>query len=181
MNQFSAPEPAHSLAGADDSLQRLWTPHRMAYIDSYNHPDTPACPFCVAPQKSDEDGLIVGRGQHCFVVLNLYPYNPGHVLICPYRHVADYTDLSDEEAHEVADLTRQSMRVIRQVSGPAGFNIGLNQGRVAGTGVADHFHTHVVPRWSGDANFFPIIAQTKAIPQLLAETRQMLSEAWDRL
>lgn len=164
-----------------DGLQRLWTPYRMEYIDS-QRPDQPArsCPFCLSTGQAD-DGLIVTRGESCFVILNRFPYNPGHLLVCPNRHVADYTDLSDEEAYEATDLVRAGMKVIRSVSGPAGFNIGLNQGRVAGAGVADHFHIHVVPRWSGDANFFPIIAQTKAIPQILADTQQLLSRAWSQL
>jgi len=128
----------------------------------------------------DAAALIVHRGQAAFVILNLYPYNPGHLLVCTYRHVADYTDLSQDEVAEVADLTRQAMRVIRGVSAPAGFNLGINQGSVAGAGVADHFHQHVVPRWLGDANFFPVVAQTKAIPQLLDDTRRLLAESWSR-
>ena len=128
----------------------------------------------------DAASLIVHRGQTAFVILNLYPYNPGHLLVCTYRHVADYTDLSADEVGEVADLTRQSMRVIRAVSAPAGFNLGINQGSVAGAGVADHFHQHVVPRWLGDANFFPVVAQTKAIPQLLDDTRRLLAQSWSR-
>ena len=174
-------EPASDFPGVDDGLERLWTPHRMVYIDSNNDADRDqTCPFCAAPGKSDEDGLIVFRGQTCFVVLNLYPYNSGHLLICPYRHVADYTDLSEAEVVEVADLTRTAMATLRRTSNPAGFNIGMNQGRVAGAGVAEHLHQHVVPRWAGDANFFPIIAETKALPQLLGDTRHMLARAWGR-
>ncbi|MCL2483171.1 MAG: HIT domain-containing protein [Propionibacteriaceae bacterium] len=176
--------PPADLVGTCDGLERLWTPHRMAYIDS--HKDsyeeevaaTPVCPFCAAPGRSDEDGLIVYRGSQAYVILNLFPYNPGHLLICTYRHVADFTDLTSDEANEVTGLTRQSMKVLRVASSPAGFNIGMNQGIVAGAGVAEHLHQHVVPRWTGDANFFPIIAQTKAIPQLLADTRDLLARSW---
>jgi len=171
-------ESSATLPGVDDGYERLWTPHRMAYIDSNQGGGDPVCPFCAAPEKTDTDGLIVYRGQTCFVVLNLFPYNSGHLLICPYRHVADYTDLTEEETQEVAQLTRSAMRTLRRASTPAGFNIGMNQGRVAGAGVAQHLHQHVVPRWAGDANFFPIIAQTKALPQLLGDTRDLLSRTW---
>jgi ATP adenylyltransferase len=108
----------------------------------------------------------------------LYPYNTGHVLICPYRHFADYTEATDEETSEIAHLTQTCMKVIRHVSGAHGFNIGLNQGSLAGAGIAGHLHQHVVPRWSGDANFMPVIGSTKVMPQLLSETRRLLSEAW---
>lgn len=152
----------------------------MVYIDSHHDGQAgpAACPFCVGGAKADDDALIVRRGQVAFVVLNLFPYNPGHLLVCPYRHVADYTDLTPNEVAEVAELSRQAMTVLRRVSHPDGFNLGINQGGVAGAGVAAHFHQHVVPRWSGDANFFPIIAQTKALPQVLGETRRLLAEAW---
>ncbi|MDR0782672.1 MAG: HIT domain-containing protein [Propionibacteriaceae bacterium] len=164
--------------GVEDGLQRLWTPYRMAYLDRPAR--TTGCPFCEAPQTSDDEGLIVYRGSVAYVILNLFPYNPGHLLICPYRHVADYTDLERAEREEVAQLTATAMAVIRRASTPAGFNLGINQGAVAGAGVAGHLHQHVVPRWAGDANFFPIIAQTKAMPQLLAETRALLAKTWSQ-
>ena len=112
------------------------------------------------------------------MILNLYPYNAGHLLICPYRHVSDYTDLDEAELLEVAELTRTAMRVIREVSRPAGFNLGMNQGEIAGAGIAAHLHQHVVPRWQGDANFLPIIGRTKAVPILLADTRALYADAW---
>jgi ATP adenylyltransferase len=110
--------------------------------------------------------------------MNLYPYNPGHVLVCPYRHVADYTDLTLTETAEVASLTQKAMAVIRCVSNPGGFNLGMNQGDVAGAGIAGHLHQHVVPRWLGDSNFLPIVGRTKALPQMLGDTRDLLVEAW---
>jgi ATP adenylyltransferase len=168
--------------GEPDDLERLWTPHRMAYISGENKPaDASAgeCPFCRIPTLGDEEGLIVHRGGATFVVLNLYPYSSGHLMVCPYRHVADYTDLTDEETAEVAAFTKQAMRVIRAVSGAHGFNLGMNQGHVAGAGIAAHLHQHVVPRWGGDANFMPIIGRTKTLPQLLTETRQLLADAWE--
>ncbi|MFJ3957874.1 HIT family protein [Arthrobacter sp. NPDC090010] len=168
------------LAGVPDAFQRLWTPHRMAYIkggqEQFDHPD--ACPFCVGPSRSDEDSLIVHRGRLCYVVLNLYPYNPGHVLINPYRHVSFYTDLTVEETAEFSALTQTAIRVLRKVSGPGGFNIGMNQGKVGGAGISEHLHQHVVPRWGGDGNFLPIIAQTKAITQTLGEVRELMAQAW---
>ena len=167
--------------GEPDAFQRLWTPHRIAYVKGENKPessDEADCPFCRIPTLSDEDGLIVHRGESAYVVLNLYPYNPGHLLVCPFRHVADYTDLTDDETAEVADFTKQAMRTMREVSRPEGFNIGMNQGRIAGAGIAAHLHQHVVPRWGGDSNFLPVIGHTKTVPQLLSETRALLAKAW---
>jgi ATP adenylyltransferase len=115
-----------------------------------------------------------------YVVLNLYPYNSGHVMVCPYRHVADYTDLSDSEVAELGAFTQKAMRVIRTVSGAQGFNIGMNQGSISGAGIAGHLHQHIVPRWGGDTNFMPIIGGTKVIPQLLEDTRQLLAQEWER-
>jgi ATP adenylyltransferase len=112
------------------------------------------------------------------VVLNLFPNNPGHLLVCPYRHVPDYTDLTLEETAEFAEQTQTAMKVLRKVSNPGGFNLGMNQGVVGGAGIAAHLHQHIVPRWGGDGNFFPIIAQTKAITQTLDEVRRLVAEAW---
>jgi ATP adenylyltransferase len=174
-------ENAAEFAGTPDGFERLWTPHRMAYIDGEGRPrDASAeqCPFCAAPGKDDAAGLIVHRGELGFVVMNLFPYSPGHVLVCPYRHVADLTELSAGESAEIDELTKQAMRTLRKVNDPAGFNLGINQGQVAGAGIAAHLHRHVVPRWFGDANFFPIIGRTKAMPELLEDTRQKLVDAW---
>ena len=177
-------EDADLRAGAPDAFQRLWTPHRMVYINGENKPPSHApevCPFCTTPDRDDEEGLIVHRGAYAYVVLNLYPYSPGHLLVCPYRHVADYTDLDTDETMEVATLSQQAMRVIRAASAPAGFNLGLNQGSAAGAGIAAHLHQHVVPRWAGDSNFLPVIGQTKALPQLLGDTWKSLRSVWDEL
>jgi len=169
-----------AMTGVPDSFQRLWTPHRMAYIDANTAGTGSGCPFCSAPERSDEAGLIVHRGVTSYVVINLFPYNPGHVLVCPYRHVADFTELTPAESVEVGELTQRAMTVLRGVSRPAGFNIGMNQGEVAGAGVAGHLHQHVVPRWRGDANFLPVIGRTKALPKLLEDARLELAQAWDR-
>ncbi|MFD1713636.1 HIT family protein [Amnibacterium flavum] len=170
--------PTSSYAAAPDAFQRLWTPHRMAYIAAGGQPPSDECPFCIAPTLSDEDALIVHRGTHAFVLLNLFPYNSGHLLVCPYRHVALYDDATEAEIDEIARLTQTAMRVVRETAKTDGFNIGMNQGRVAGAGIADHLHQHVVPRWATDANFFPIIAETKALPQLLGDVRRAVADAW---
>ena len=153
----------------------------MVYLRGEGRPATAAehdCPFCAAPVMDDAAGLIVHRGVHAYVVMNLYPYNAGHVLVCPYRHVADYTDLTLVEREEIAQQTQDAMRVIRAVSGAQGFNIGMNQGGIAGAGIAAHLHQHVVPRWGGDTNFMPVVGQTKVMPELLEETRRLFAEAW---
>jgi ATP adenylyltransferase len=177
------PELAREFAAAEDGFERLWTPHRMAYIRG-ERPSAEAgegCPFCLAPQRADDaEGLIVHRGEHCYVVMNLFPYNPGHVLVCPYRHVALYIDLTDEETSEFTALTRAAIVALTNASAPMGFNIGMNQGAVAGAGVQAHLHQHIVPRWGGDSNFLPVIAQTKALPMLLEDVRQQLVAAWPR-
>jgi ATP adenylyltransferase len=171
------------VAPVPDELERLWTPHRMTYISGEARPaggyDEPAgCPFCLAPTTGPSETLVVASGEHVFAVLNRYPYNPGHLMICPYRHVGDYPDLDPAETAELAAFTQTAMRVVRQVSGAHGFNIGMNQGRVAGAGIAAHLHQHIVPRWGGDTNFMPVIGQTKVLPQLLADTRDLLAKAW---
>jgi ATP adenylyltransferase len=175
-------DPAWELSGAADGFERLWTPHRMVYLQGEDKPadDAPGphCPFCRAPGVDDEIGLIVARGVTAFVVMNLYPYNTGHVMVCPYRHVSLYPDLTPEETLEVAELTKTAMRVLTEISGCHGFNLGMNQGAVAGAGIAAHLHQHIVPRWGGDANFLPIIGRTKALPDLLADTRRRMAEAW---
>jgi len=167
-------------AGEPDALQRLWMPHRLAYIVG-EHKATDGgeeCPFCRIPGLSDTDGLIVARGERVYTVLNLYPYNAGHLLTCPYRHVADYTDLDQAETAELAEHTKRAMRAVRAVSGAHGFNIGMNMGAVAGAGIAAHLHQHVVPRWGGDTNFLPVVGGAKVLPQLLRDTRDLLAAAW---
>ncbi|WP_182899047.1 HIT domain-containing protein [Microbispora sp. H10830] len=169
-------------AGIPDSFQRLWTPHRMAYIKGENKPSgsgaDDGCPFCEIPKLTDEDGLIVARGSAVFAVLNLYPYNSGHLMVCPYRHVSDYADLDGPETAELADFTKRATQALRKASGAQGFNVGMNLGGVAGAGIAAHLHQHVVPRWGGDTNFMPVVGRTKVLPQLLRDTRDLLADAW---
>ena len=169
------------MTGVPDELDRLWTPHRMAYIKGQDKPDDDedtGCPFCHIPSMDDKKALIVARGETVYAVLNLYPYNPGHLMVCPYRHVADYTDLDADETVELGRFTQTAMRAVRACSGAHGFNLGMNQGAVAGAGIAAHLHQHVVPRWGGDTNFMPVVGRTKVLPQLLADTRRLLAKVW---
>ncbi|MFE5285550.1 HIT family protein [Nocardia sp. NPDC056611] len=177
-------------AGDPDRLQRLWTPYRMSYItgeaedrDTATEPKADAPkktghPFTDIPEMSDEDGLIIARGESVYAVLNLYPYNPGHMMVVPYRRVANLEDLTAAESAELMAFTQQAIRVMKQVSRPEGFNVGLNLGGVAGGSLADHLHQHIVPRWSGDANFITVVGGVKVMPQLLRETRALLAQAW---
>ena len=162
---------------SDDGLERLWTPHRMAYVRSAV--DDEGCPFCAIPGHPDAESLVVARGGSTYVVLNLHPYNPGHLMVLPYRHVADLTDLTAEESAELMAMTQQALRAVRRVSRPHSFNVGLNLGRSAGGSLADHLHQHVVPRWTGDANFITVVGGAKILPQLLEDTRDLIAAAWN--
>jgi ATP adenylyltransferase len=169
--------------GERDHLQRLWTPHRMSYIAEAPMKKGPGSaasdqPFTDIPQMNDEDGLIVARGELVYAVLNLYPYNPGHLMVVPYRRVSELEELTSDESTELMAFAQKAIRVMKTVSQPHGFNVGLNLGSSAGGSLAEHLHMHVVPRWGGDANFITIIGDTKVIPQLLRDTRQLLADAW---
>lgn len=169
-----------------EAWERIWTPHRMEYIKGDGKPcdeEPDACPFCqeggtLSTSESDSADLVVYRGDTCYVVLNKYPYNSGHLLVCPYRHVALYTELNEVEVLEFGKLTQQAMNTLRKVSGAHGFNIGMNQGSIAGAGIAAHLHQHVVPRWNGDTNFMPVVGGVKVLPQLLEQTRELLIGQW---
>ncbi len=181
-------EPEHTITdrgvGAPDHLQRLWTPHRMNYIaetkvqSGKEGSAGSSEPFSDIPTMSDEDGLVVARGELVYAVLNLYPYNPGHLMVVPYRRVSELEDLSDAESAELMAFTQKAIRVMKAVSRPHGFNVGLNLGHSAGGSLAEHLHMHVVPRWGGDANFITIIGDSKIIPQLLRDTRRLLAGEW---
>lgn len=169
--------------GEQDHLQRLWTPYRMTYLaESPTKRDNGKTeqPFTDIPQLTDEDGLVVARGELVYAVLNLYPYNPGHLMVVPYRRVSELEDLSDAESAELMSFIQKAIRVIKNVSRPHGFNVGLNLGTSAGGSLAEHLHVHVVPRWGGDANFITIIGGSKVIPQLLRDTRQLLATEWTK-
>ncbi|MBV8789751.1 MAG: HIT domain-containing protein [Mycobacterium sp.] len=170
--------------GEQDHLQRLWTPYRMTYLAESpmkrdpNSLAKPEEPFTDIPRMSDEEGLVVARGELVYAVLNLYPYNPGHLMVVPYRRVSELEDLTGEESAELMAFMQKAIRVIKNVSRPHGFNVGLNLGTSAGGSLAEHLHVHVVPRWGGDANFITIIGGSKVIPQLLRETRRLLATEW---
>jgi ATP adenylyltransferase len=169
--------------GETDHLQRLWTPYRMSYLAEAplkRENSDPAQLFTDIPQLPDEDGLVVARGELVYAVLNLYPYNPGHLMVVPYRRVSELEDLTDKESAELIAFTQKAIRVIKSVSHPHGFNVGLNLGISAGGSLAEHLHVHVVPRWGGDANFITIVGDSKVIPQLLRETRRLLATEWEK-
>jgi ATP adenylyltransferase len=135
-------------------------------------------PFTDIPTLSDEDGLVIARGELVYAVLNLYPYNPGHLMVVPYRRVSELEDLTDVETAELMAYVQKAIRVMKAISRPDGFNVGLNLGKSAGGSLAEHLHMHVVPRWSGDANFITVVGETKVIPQLLRDTRALLADEW---
>ena len=169
--------------GESDHLQRLWTPYRMSYLAEAplrRDNSSQAEPFTDIPQLSDEDGLVVARGELVYAVLNLYPYNPGHLMVVPYRRVSELEDLTDKETAELMAFTQKAIRVIKNVSRPHGFNVGLNLGESAGGSLAEHLHVHVVPRGGGDAHFITIIGDSKVIPQLLRDTRRLLATEWEK-
>lgn len=173
-------------AGEPDRLARLWTPYRMTYLaeaplkraESGSARSTQ--PFTDIPNMPDEEGLVVARGEHVYAVLNLYPYNPGHLMVVPYRRFSEFEDLTEDEGTELMAFIQKAIRVIKAVSRPHGFNVGMNLGESAGGSLAEHLHVHVVPRWGGDANFITIVGGSKVIPQLLRDTRQLLADEWAR-
>ena len=154
----------------------LWAPWRLEYIQQAD--EQPGCVFCRAAEASDEDGLVVHRGDRAFVLLNKFPYASGHLMVAPFRHVGDFAELSADEAAEVHALAAGSLSALREVYAPEGFNLGWNLGRIAGAGVVDHVHQHVVPRWAGDTNFMPVLADVKVLPEHIVETRSRLAGAW---
>jgi ATP adenylyltransferase len=154
----------------------LWAPWRLEYITQADEQDD--CIFCLAVAADDESGLVVHRGGEAFVLLNKFPYSSGHLMVASYRHVGEFAELTDEEALEVHRLAERGIAALAEVYGPHGYNLGWNLGRIAGAGIVDHVHMHVVPRWAGDTNFMPVLADVKVIPEHLLETRRRLAEAW---
>jgi len=161
-------------------MERLWAPWRMSYIkmDGASR-SANGCIFCdKSSAQIDFENLVLHRGNHCFVLLNLYPYNNGHLMVAPYMHTATLNDLADAATLELMNLTKQAQDTLVRAFGPHGFNIGMNLGAVAGAGIADHLHMHIVPRWNGDTNFMPVVAQTKVMPDTLAGTYEKLLAEW---
>jgi ATP adenylyltransferase len=157
-------------------VERLWAPWRLEYVQHADEQD--GCVFCRAAAGDDETGLVVHRGERAFALLNRFPYSSGHLMVAPYRHGAGFDSLDDGEALEVHRLSVRAIEALRAVYVPDGFNVGWNLGRIAGAGIVDHGHVHVVPRWSGDTNFMPVLADVRVIPEHLAESRRRLADAW---
>ena len=153
-------------------MKQIWAPWRMEYIQQEK---TEGCILCEKPgQDSDEANYILYRGDGNYIIMNAYPYTPGHLMVAPYRHRAGLEELTAAERHEHFDIVSRSVQVLRQLFSPDGFNLGINIGKVAGAGIADHVHTHIVPRWGGDTNFMTVISDVRVIPEALAETYQKL-------
>lgn len=176
--------------GTPDRLERIWAPYRMSYIKTHprssdaagTEPDpVKRDPFLEVPKMPDEDGLIVARGELVYCVLNLYPYNAGHMMVVPFRKERNLEDLTVAESAELMLFVQTAIRVLKTVSNPHAVNVGLNLGKASGGSVGDHLHVHIVPRWSGDANFMTVIDGTKVLPQTLRQTRALLASAWGEL
>jgi ATP adenylyltransferase len=158
-------------------VKRLWAPWRLEYVSNADEQD--GCVFCrAASSRSDEDALVVHRGERAFVLVNKFPYASGHLMVAPYRHEGELGELSDEEALEIHRLASVALGALAETLHPQGFNLGWNLGRIAGAGVVDHVHLHVVPRWAGDTNFMPVLADVRVLPEALEETREKLAAAW---
>ena len=163
-------------------MERLYAPWRMAYIDQPQKPDvgTTGCVFCdIAASDEDAVNLVVQRGQSCFVLLNIFPYNNGHLMVVPYLHTASLADLDSDTSLELLTLATQSQKALDKAMHPEGYNLGMNLGKVSGAGIADHLHLHIVPRWNGDTNFMPVLADVKVLPDSLENTYRKLRESWD--
>ncbi len=157
-------------------LRQLWAPWRLEYIQGADEQE--GCVFCRALEGPEEDSLIVHRGERAFVLLNKFPYASGHVMVAPVRHEGEFGELDAEEALEIHRLASVALGALAETMHPQGFNLGWNLGRIAGAGVLDHVHLHVVPRWAGDTNFMPVLGDVKVLPEALDDTRRKLAEAW---
>jgi ATP adenylyltransferase len=165
----------------DHPYKILWSPWRYEYIKSTTMKHKGECVLCNIPRKSDDEAHIIYRGKKAYIVLNAYPYNTGHIMIVPYRHVDSLEKLDGEEIQEVALLIQASLKTLRKALNPEGFNIGVNIGRAAGAGIHEHVHIHVVPRWTGDSNFMTVVGATKTLPLNLEETYRILKSTWIEL
>ena len=159
-------------------MERIWAPWRLEYVGRGD--EQGECFLCRALETEDEEGLVVHRGARAFAVLNRYPYASGHLMIAPARHTGELVELEDDEVVEIHRLAGQAMGALAEAYAPQGFNLGWNLGRIAGAGVLDHVHLHVVPRWAGDTNFMPVLADVKVLPEHLDASRRKLAEAWPR-
>jgi ATP adenylyltransferase len=159
---------------------RIWAPWRLEYVKDAAKDNEDECIFCAKPAADDDEAnLIVHRGERCFVILNLFPYTNGHLMVAPYEHVGALQDLDAETVAELMSLGQSAMRRLEQVYSPQGYNVGFNQGRIAGAGFENHIHMHVVPRWGGDTNFMPVLADTRVMPQTLQQSYEALRGGFD--
>ncbi|MEN3037866.1 MAG: HIT domain-containing protein [Candidatus Kryptonium sp.] len=166
-------------------MDRLWAPWRAKYIESFsaeNNESKKECLFCEKiKQNDDEKNLILYRGKYCYIIMNLFPYNSGHIMVVPYKHTPNFSDLEDEEMLEVMKIIKKGISALELALKPHGFNVGANLGRVSGAGIADHIHFHIVPRWNGDTNFMPVISETKIISELITDTYKKLKDALSKI
>jgi ATP adenylyltransferase len=160
-------------------MDRLWSPWRMQYVTGTGEPR--GCVFCEAPASDSAASLVLHRGRHCYVILNLFPYNSGHLMVVPNRHIATLSSTTPEERCEMMDLTRLAEQALTETYMPQGLNVGMNLGRSAGAGIVDHIHVHVVPRWNGDTNFMTVVGEARVLPEDIAETARRLRETFARL
>ncbi len=158
-------------------MDRLWAPWRHGYVVN---PEGEGCIFCMKPaEQKDEENFLLYRGKKVFVLMNIYPYNNGHLMVAPYRHTGDINELDSDELLEMMEVVQKCIRILKEKMHPDGFNIGINLGRVAGAGFENHLHIHIVPRWNGDTNFMPVLADTKVIPISLKEAYNLLKDGFD--
>ncbi len=162
-------------------MDRLWAPWRSKYIESFSEENSNkerGCLFCEkANSNDDEKNFVLFRGRNCYIIMNLYPYNSGHIMVVPYKHTPNFSDLNDEEMLEIMQVIKKGISALEFALKPHGFNVGANLGRVSGAGIADHIHFHIVPRWNGDTNFMPVISETKVISELISDTYNKLKKA----
>lgn len=163
----------------ESGVKKLWAPWRLAYLKRQGKED--GCVFCKNPAQDsskDKENLILYRGKFSYVIMNLYPYNNGHVMVVPYKHTGDFCDLNDDEMLEMMQLAQLTIRVFKRVFNPEGFNTGFNLGHAAGAGIREHIHFHVLPRWTGDTNFMPVLGETRVISEHISDTYDQLKEAF---
>ena len=160
-------------------MERIWAPWRMEYITQDKSGE---CFFCTLPKSGDDKkNFILFQGKHCFVIMNIFPYNNGHLMVSPYRHFACITALDKDESLEITELTKKCIQILRNVNAPDGFNVGFNLGKSAGAGYDEHVHNHIVPRWTGDTNFMPVLAETKIHPEHLQQSYEKLAPHFKKL
>ncbi len=160
-------------------MKILWSPWRIKYVEGFKKGYE--CIFCLKPSiKKDKESFILKRGKYSFVIMNIFPYNPGHLMVAPYRHIGDFEKLNKEEIEEIMEFLKKSIEILKKVYSPDGFNIGLNIGKISGAGFDEHIHFHIVPRWAGDTNFMPVIGNTKVISEEIKRTYKKLKKYYDK-